>query len=239
MNDIFSINRFWLLVRGKVISSYREMFTVSAAIGSITIIFSLIMGEDSDFYTQWFGFLLLVGGVILSSRAFGDMHDKTRNQAYLLLPASSLEKMIAALFRVTIGFIVYLMVFMTAISFLAEAFKLVFWRETYSMFNPFETDVWQIITKYIFVQSFFFLGAAWFKKTHLAKTILAVSFICLGLSLVYWITAELALGGHMRGINMMFLHGPKITAVLHILLPLCCWYIAWLRIQEAQVGDGV
>ena len=77
-------------------------------------------------------------GIIASSRAFRPLHDKTRNEAYLLLPASALEKTLARLLAVTAGLVTYLLVFSTVVALVVESLNLLFFGSRNGFFNPFD-----------------------------------------------------------------------------------------------------
>ena len=115
MNENFSFERLWLLLRSDAVGGYRSVLTVSAALVGVILVTSMISLGGSDvtggFYLGWFGTMLFFWGIIASSRAFRELHDKTRNEAYLLIPASALEKTAARLLTLTVGLAAYLLVF--------------------------------------------------------------------------------------------------------------------------------
>ena len=67
---------------------------------------------------------------------FRNFTDKNRNQAYLLLPASAIEKTIARLLAVTVGLSVYLLIFTTAVSLVVAGVFGLFPGPGYGLFNP-------------------------------------------------------------------------------------------------------
>lgn len=244
MNDTFAVTsaatRLWLLIRSDFLCSTRSLMITSGAFALLIFITSMIAGDVSfGFYNSWFGFLLFVYGIHLTSKAFSALHDKTRNQAYLLVPASSVEKTLAELFKVTIGFVIYLLIFVTCVSFLTELAKLLFQGARNDSFDPFRPYIWTLISNYLFLQSFFFLGAAWFNRHPLVKTLLALCLVVLGLMLIYWMSSKIFYGGFIEHLGMARLQGKPVLEGLDVILPLCCWSIAWLRVREAQVSNGV
>jgi hypothetical protein len=251
MNEIFSSQRLWLLLRGDVISGYRSLLTICAAVAGIIFVTAMISGDgpgvSRGFYQSWFGLLLFLWGVIASSRAFRELHDNTKNQAYLLLPASSAEKTVARLFVVTIAFVGFLLVFMTTTSVAVESLNLLLSGERNAFFNPFDPIVWKLIPGYIFLQSLYFLGAAWFRKAHLIKTTLALLLIGGGFAtftlLVCLVLFAPYLGDMGNAVEILQetykggIGGVRMGVL--ILLPMVCWFVAWLRVRETQVSDGV
>ena len=255
MNEHFSIERLWWLLRADFTAGYRSLLTVSATLAGVILIASVISfdpgGGAQDFYVSWFGGMLYIWGVIASSRAFRELHDKTRNEAYLLIPASAIEKTAARLLTVTIGLAVYLLIFTTVVSLLVEGMFLMLPGSGYGLFNPFDALMSPLIPGYFFLQSFFFLGAAWFRRRHFIKTSLALTLVGIGLALFIMLTLRLVFApvdmtdleglvaraaGSYRG---LFQTLEALRTVFAIILPLACWTIAWMRVRETQVSDGI
>lgn len=88
------------------------------------------------------------------------------------------------------------------------------------------------------------LGAAWFRKLHYVKTVGTILLIVLGLSAV---AAALLLllrttsGGEVRFAGDLELDWVSAVArvAYYIVLPVFCWFVAWLRVTEAQVSHGI
>ncbi len=100
MKEHFDINRLFGLLRIDLLNRYRAVVTVSAAIAGIMFLTSLLnwfaVDDPTPFYNGLLGVMLFIWGPIAASRSFLEMHSKTRNEAYLLLPASALEKVVRA-----------------------------------------------------------------------------------------------------------------------------------------------
>ena len=253
MNDVFSLNRFGLLLKASAVNKYRTWLITSAALAGVIFIASLFSSDHGQsFYVTLSIEILFIFGILMSAGSFKELHDKTLNQAYLLLPASSLEKTLAQLFIVTVGFILYLLVFISLTAVMVEVINFLLFGEEISLFNPFNRGLWTAIPGYLFLQSLFFLGAAWFKKLHLVKTILAISLTAIGLALIAAVNSWFFLEPYSK-------HDLKTTltpvllpifeanqhwlqwsfTLLLIAITIACWTIAWQRVKEAQVSDGI
>lgn len=255
MNEHLSIQRLGWLLRADIAAGYRSLLTVSAALAGVILIASLISFDVGDraqgFFTSWYGGMLFIWGIIASSRAFRELHDKTGNQAYLLLPASALEKTAARLLAVTLGLVVYLLVFTTAVSILVQFVFLLMPGAGYGLFNPLDPQLWPMIGGYFFLQSFFFLGAAWFRSRHFIKTTLVLTVVGIGLIVFATLTLNIAFSpGDIADIEGLIARASGsyrgllrslqiVQTIFTILLPAACWSIAWLRLTEAQVSDAV
>ena len=264
MNDIFSVRRLWHLLRSDFITGYRSVLMISGALAGIILVAAMIAPAghafDADFHggrsfhRALFTAALFVWGIIASSRAFGPLHDKHRNEAWLLLPASGLEKMLSRLLAVTVGLVAYLLVFSTLVSVVVESLNLLFVGQRHAFFDPFDPIVWERISLYIVLQSLYFLGGAWFRRAHFIKTTFAITLATIGLAALAVITARIAFGDlpmhaslHIRNLSYVLTVEPywysgaanTVRFAVMVLLPLACWCIAWLRVAETQVSDGV
>ena len=251
-SDFFSFPRLWLLIRLHVINNYRSWISTSIAIAGIILFTSLFSDSGNNhFYRVWFDLLVLLGGLFFTSKAFIELHDKTRNESFLLMPASSFEKTLAKLLLVTVGFCLYMMIFMVISSVGAELIKSLTFGSDLPIFNPFSEQVWQTIGVYFFIHSFYFLGAAWFRKNHVVKTTLSLlavvlvflSFTILLVRLFYPSLTHAVLDFGSSSDNFFELFGGGIISSLVklfiLFMPVALWLITWTRVKETQVSSGI
>ena len=152
------------------------------------------------------------------------------------------------------GIVVYLLVLGTLVSVVVESLNLLFFGTRRAFLDPFDPSVWELIPFYIVFQSLYFLGAAWFRRTHFVKTTLAIALALIALTALTAITIRIAFADfplhvslHVRNLSHFLAMEPDSYAgtakaalfALMALLPLACWCIAWLRVSEAQTSDGV
>jgi hypothetical protein len=258
MSEVFTFRRLVLLLRNDIIGRYRTLLLHSAVLAATILVGSLLRNgfnggpePEGDFYFYAFPALLFGWGTIVASGAFRELHDKSKNEAYLLLPASDVEKTIARLLPV-LGFFVYLLVYLTVVSWVVETVSLLLFGSRDRLFNPFDPRVSLFIGHYVVAQSVFFVGAAWFRKAHFWKTSLTITATLLGFAalaaLLSWALFDPYFGGlnepEMYQIylaNIPLVDGAALVAKAgyFLVLPPLCWFVAWLRVKETQVSHGV
>ena len=105
MNQFFSFRRFQLLVlKHWADNKRRYSLTVLAFIGLLTAWFglTLLMHEDQvpmsqDVQLTTFFFLFFVTGTIYASQFFRDLSSRIKGTNFLLIPASSFEKLLCGI----------------------------------------------------------------------------------------------------------------------------------------------
>lgn len=251
MNDQFSLQRFARVLRNDVLRGYRSVLIVAGTAALVVLLISLagaydgVVGEGPRFYRIFFLIALFAWGTIATSLCFGDMHGRNTNMAFLLLPASALEKTLSRLLLHTVGLILYLLVFTTVLSWVAEGLNLAAFEVRRAFFSPFDPLVWLLMPYFVCTQALFFLGAAWFRKVHFVKTVGATVAIVLGLAAFATLAAWLLFGsggwtnsGDTTLLGLEWVLDAATIAYFYVLPPLC-WFVAWLRVSEMQVSHGI
>ena len=257
MSEVFNLRRLWLLLCADFVADWRVDAIVCGTLTAVMLIISMIAalqgGESESFYLSWYFGGLFIWGPIAASFSFRELHDKTRNEAYLMLPASALEKMLARLLQATVVFLAFLLIFMTVASALVEGINLLVFGRRNGLFDASHEAVWAPVGHSLVVVSLYFLGAAWFRKLHFLRTALTLTALPIALgcfaAAVAWLVFEGTSGfqlGERQVYNFYIAHQGLIDALLGALkilyfvgLPLFCWYVAWLRVKEAEVSHGV
>jgi hypothetical protein len=257
VSEVFNLRRLWLLLRGDFVADWRVDAIVCGTLTAVMLIVSMITvfqgGETDNFYLSWYFGGLFIWGPIAASFSFRELHDKARNEAYLLLPASALEKVLARLLQATIVFLAFLLIFMTIASALIESINLLVFGRRNGLFDASHEAVWAPVGHFLVGVSLYFLGAAWFRKLHFLKTALTLTALPIMLSCfaaaVAWMVFKGTSGFHLgegevynfyvanRGLFDGLLTTLKI--LYYVGLPLFCWYVAWLRVKETEVSHGV
>ena len=249
MSDQLSLQRLALVLRNDVLRSYRSALVISGTAALVALLISLgityygEVGGTALFYRIFFLAALFAWGTIATSVSFSDLHGRGTNAAFLLLPASALEKTLSRLFIYTVGLVVYLLVFTTALSWVLEGINTLWVGERRAFFSPFDSVGWLLLPHFIVTQALFFLGAVWFRKVQFVKTVASVIAIVIGLAAFAVLVAWL-LGPRSWGTGV-FIDDPIDVIVevapwaYYFALPLLCWFVAWLRVTETQVSHGI
>jgi len=242
MNQTFDTGRWWLLV-GKHWSENRKKYTLSlvAMAGLLLLWFSVILVSDRrsliteiQINTYYFG--LFVVGCLYASMLFADLGSKTRGLNYLVVPASHLEKLFAALFySVIVFFVCYTAIFYSVDIIMVKignSLMYSHWLKTHTpgdvfvpqeVFNVFTSPelrrgepgfIYYLLLFYFVLQSVFVLGSVYFAKFSFIKTVISALLVAL---VITFLTAKLIVpilppGNYHNGINSYEVYTVKNTA---------------------------
>jgi hypothetical protein len=250
VNDQLSLRRFGFVLRGDLMRSYRSALLICGTAALVALVVSLAGAYDGDvgqgplFYRIFFIATLFAWGTIATSVCFSDLHGRGTNTAFLLLPASALEKTASRLLIYTAGLIACLLLLTTLLSFVLEGINTLWIGERREFFSPLDGLIWSLLPHFLVAQALFFLGAAWFRKVWFIKTVGAVLGIVIGVGVIGVGLAWMV--GPMQCLNANCYQFPLFDwlsdaapVVYFYLLPPFCWFVAWLRVSEAQVSHGI
>jgi hypothetical protein len=106
MNESFSMNRFWLLVRRQW-SENRKVYLLQWIVISLFVTVLQFFDKITEPYIFYL-LLFCLGGCAVATTLFSRWTDKGRSSLYLLLPATASEKFLCALFY---GILLFIPVF--------------------------------------------------------------------------------------------------------------------------------
>jgi hypothetical protein len=255
VSEQLSFQRLGWVLRNDLVRSYRSVLVVSGTLFLVALAASLASAFDGEvgphFYRVVFIGAMFAWGTIATSLAFTDLHGRMTNLSFLMLPASALEKTASRVLIHTIGLVAYLLLFTTVSSWVLEGINAVVLDVRRELFSPLDRIAWALVPHYVATQALFFLGAAWFRKSHYLKTVGAVLGIVLALTAVQaaiiFLFGAAPWNGGLRfdGDFGSTAYRPVewVIAVApwayYIALPAFCWFVAWLRVTETQVSHGI
>ncbi len=212
MNNIFSFKRTIKIIRKDMFSEYKNLLTGILASAGVMITISALFMLYQKFYgfnktqAEYFHYtiyiiLLFLGGFIVTSSMFKDLHDKSKNIYWLTLPGSTFEKVLSRFLLSSILFVLILTLLYPVFATLSELFNLLLFDIRHDYFNPFTKDVLKLIPYFLVTQSIFFAGASTFKKIPFIKTLLFLALYLIVSSLLLNILLRLFFRGYFDSIQ--------------------------------------
>lgn len=247
----FSIQRLGYLLKRDYFLRRRSVLMTSGIIFGAMFIIRLFRAwagnSNPQDYNRLFTAVLVIWGAVSASYSFTEMHSRLGSQWWIMLPATALEKLLGRLIFVCIFLPVYVTLVTWLFSVITEGLMVILFQTGFMPFNPFALpDYGNIILSLWFGQSVFILGATWFRKTYLLKTLLTMFLISVFLGIYSMLLFRLSFGPGFRSISMSSGNSLNffredwswdfIKYAGGILLTMFCWFTSWLRIKEAQNG---
>ncbi len=188
-NPYFHLPRFFLVLKRDVNMIIKPTLISFGALLGILLIATFVDGDHFtqpgglDLFRGYFVNTLVIGGVIVSSLAFKELRNSSSRLSYLMLPASTFEKLASIWFLTSIGYTLLTWFSMIVLSWLSYFISSIFIELTISYFQPFDFASFQReVRTYWVLNAFFLLGAVIFNKYVFPKTV--VSLMGVGFSLV-------------------------------------------------------
>jgi len=258
--EVLSFRRLGLLLRRDLASGYRGVLIAMAAVGGFVILsrvvsaFSRDLGATSSvFYVQ----LLFVGGFIVTSLTFKELHLNGQSIFYLTLPGSALEKFLSKLLVTSLGYAIGSLVFYTAVSSAAEGINRLIFGYGRAFFNPFDRDVLMAAAVYLVTQSVFLVGSVYFRRLAFVKTALYLVLFGIAAAIITGLAAwfifkdyavgrtiqfepylnELGASGDMERVLRPLAEHFALVARLFFWIALAPvgWVISYFRLRETEV----
>lgn len=275
MNQTFELKRLLLLIQ-KHWAENKKRYALSfiALIGMWVIwyLFLLLVANNGSpyplapaFQQVTYFFTLFLVGSFYASQYFSDFGSKSKTANFLLVPASSLEKLLCAIFftvpffyiAFTLGYYIADVLMVTMANLFHPSYKNGNAEQVANVFKAYGMPPQAL--RYMFLislaaQAWYLLGSAYFKKYNFVKTaIVQFAGIIFLLLLFSFFTEVVMPNGEYDEINGIFsyviyegnasgkvLQLPSwINTILHILFmygfPFLFWYVTYLRLKEKEV----
>jgi hypothetical protein len=263
--DLFDPRRFFLLLRRDFIAGYRGLLVMAAAVGGAVFVLSVLSAffsaRDTGLYFAVFGWLLFLGGYIYTGSAFRELHQAGTGPQYLMLPGSTLEKLVSKVLASSVGYAAAVLLVTSASAAVSELVDRLLFGTGHRMFDPFDPVVYRSVALYLVTSPVFLLGSVWFKRLVVLKTALSISVLFIGLAIVAGAVTRLLFSGFFAGpfppwrapdafgryfsgsipprsaLEIMWKNG-VIPTFLKLLfwaaMPAACWLISYLRLAETE-----
>ena len=244
--------RISLLIRNTLVLKRTSILVVSSALAGLVTCLSLIDASgnlEPQFHRNIYLIILFAGGIWLTSRTFRVFHDPVEGVSWLLLPASSLEKTVSTILLSNLVFIACSLMVYFPLSLVSEGLNRLVLHRFHPTFNPFDPSVLRGISIYFAAQAPFLVGAVYFKKHVLSKTILSIFLVLLFLGMAGAVSAWIILGDVLSGpgIQSFFeaiLYSDvaglspvlfkSIRIFLLVVIPVVSWTVCFFRHTEME-----
>ncbi len=232
----FDINRFKQLVANDLRINLK-IIAISVAV--IIVFWTLLsLGNGGAVSQSLFGFVLYVGGFVMTSRSFKELHDSEQAYHYLTLPCSNFERFLSKWIITSVGYAIALLGLFWIFSVLSMVIHYAIFSHMTPIINIFDPLFWQSIKTYIILHSIVFLGAVVFKRYSLLKTALFIGCLILGFTVF---TGSISF--HFFSLWTPYAvqiqnFGALVTFILNILwlaIAPFCWIVAYFRIKEYEI----
>ena len=198
-NEIFNLQRFLYIFRRFLFLNYKNMLIAFSAISGVLIFIAVLtsIGDrniDQESFIVLSYIALFIGGFIITSTAFSEMHKPEKSLNYIILPASAFEKVFSAYLTTTIIFLFVATAFFYASWYIDSALAFLLTKTPFETMNFFNAGFWKIIGIYLVAQPIFFLGAIYFKGHNFIKTLLALAVLSFVNSIIQSLLSLLIFG---------------------------------------------
>jgi len=248
----FSFNRFILLIKRYLIFNIKTLLIGLAAGSGVMIVVSLLQAYFSTGYFNVNALVttghtfIFVGGYILTSMAYNEIHTPARSQFYLTLPATAAEKLFSNWFITSIIYVIVTNLVLWLVLLLSNSIAHIAWSTPWDIFNPFAPSNTRLMAIYMATQGIFFLGALYFRKNNFMKTILSLFVISMIINLItvafaYLIFGTPGLYTDMEamdpdfGYNFITIMPKVMKGLLYWVLAPFCLVVSYFTLKEREV----
>ncbi len=240
----------------------RPLAIGAAALGMLVIVFSFIAAftrSGQTFHAGVYAWIMALGGLIFTSRAFLELRHPLSTQNYLLVPASFEEKFLARYLLTSVGYLVFSFLAYLLLQLISEGLNQLILGRSNPLFFINSVDHLQVMAIYLAFQSLFFAGAVYYRKFSLIKTWLSVMALFFVLFVFSYLVFRLFFHGYFDGFQpseavMMTFARMGITGDLTVayyplkqtatwfariwfwgVMPLAALAFAYFRLRETEV----
>lgn len=223
--------RLTQLITNDVYLHRKTILTVAA---TIIVLYALMPFQITANATAYF-LILYLGGFIITSYTFKELHDKNKVYLYLTLPCSNLERFLSKWLQTTVLFAIGTLIVFYLFSLLTVIVNRLVYKQDIATFNLLQADLWLSIGKYIILQAIFLLGAVTFKKNAFIKTVLTLGCFLILISTVILLLAWSFCPNCSQGIYFVHtIFNGSYFLFWTILAPIC-WYLSYLRLTNYEL----
>jgi hypothetical protein len=194
-------------------------------------------------YEALFAIVLIGGGLIYTSAIFADLHHPLQRFHFLTLPCSNLERFLSRYLLSAPLYYLYVLVTYAIFDWTAAQIAETTVGAKAAPFAPFDPWILKSTLIYFGMHALMFCGAIYFRSHALAKTVLSVALIALGMIAAHLVAVRVLYWNYFTtllptesGIPIPFLPIPRpLFAVVVAALYLWVLYLAYQCLREHEV----
>lgn len=252
MNKYFDISRFLLLLKMEFFKNRRGFFMAfEISFGFLFFVgflFSTAIDQSIIVYShqEGYAFIMLIGGFVMSSLAFGELGGSLKRYNYLMLPVSALERFLSMWLLTSIGWILLFTAAFMLYTIIANHIGAFLFRGvTFLPFDPFGEFAITVAKYYFVTHGIFMVGAVHFRGYVLPKTLFSIILLAMLMGAIgYLMMSNGPVDAEMEACisETEILDGMPthrfwqvvVWLFWWVLAPLC-WLITYLGIKEQEV----
>ncbi len=195
--QLFDLKRIFLLIRNYLLLNATMLLIVVGVVGTLVILISGLgasLRSGTNLHARLYLVVLYLSGFIITSRAFSELRDERSAAGWLTLPASTLDKFASRMIITSVGYTLGVMAVYLLIALLSEGINMWLFDYSHALFNPFSPMILKGSAVYLVLQSIFLVGAIYFRRFTLIKTILFLSVLSVVIILFVILASKLILG---------------------------------------------
>lgn len=225
--------RLFKLIKIDIVTNKKSIFVTAALFAVVLALFPFHVTGSLSAYSL----LLYIGGFMVTSNAFSEMHSTQKAFQYLTLPCSNLERFLSKWLLTTIIYALALLIIFYLLSELSFFANAIFFHNMVSVFVLSHFVLWVDIGKYIILQSLFLLGAAYFKKSSITKTALLIGCFLIFLAMLLFLFSWVVCPGctHIALFDLVSQSLNGLSFIFWVVMAPFCWWMTYVRISECEI----
>lgn len=248
----FSLQRLWNLIKIDIKFSIKSI----ALSLLVPLVFFFFMSLNPNFTVfdmldnglKILRAFIIIGGVFFTSYAFADMHSRSQNHFWYVLPANSLEKFIAKLLFNLVFYFIFIVVGFGLIMSIGQLFfeAIDFSSISYFIQNIFIPKVAVYYKRYLFYASIILLGAAFFRKSVIINTFISIFVMVLLIVAISYVISGGVIEVAKNTYSLQLEYGSNIkmfisdfNIYIYMVFILFLWILTYFVMKRTQVSDGI
>jgi hypothetical protein len=243
----------YLITRNTLILKRSSILVILAAMGGVLVLLSFLDAYgnlSAHFHRNLYLLIFFTMGLFLTGRTFTELHDPVKGYAWLLLPASNLDKTVSRVLLASVIYWIGSLLFYLLCALVSEGLNTVVLDRRHLLFNPLDPVLLYGALTFFSIQAPFLIGAVYFKKHALSKTVLALFGTLFFLGICIAAATWLILGGQVSGMDVRNLfyswehegltpRGQALMVVVKVffwlVVPAVSWVVCFYRHKETEL----